>query len=119
MTKNELIKYNDFLLTQMDLTRKKIIKILYRGDSLRNLCDKLNVCYDNQNTDIRTLLARLFMLGEKSNRCYTDDENFRIDETEDYVFNKIVYYIKSSIKNKNKSTISFFDRNKKLKDFFL
>ena len=102
----------------MELTRKKIIQPVYRGDSLKNLCNKLNVQFNGKTTDIETLLNRLFMLGDKAQRFYTDNENFRIDEAEDYVFERILNYFKESIKSKNKNTIFFFERNKKFTDFF-
>lgn len=118
MTKEELIRYNSFLLTQLDLMRKKEIRVLYRGDSLKNLCEKLNVDYNKGNANVEDILDRLFMVGEKAIRYYTINENFRIEEVNDYVFEKIMEYFKSSLKDKNTNTIHFFDRNKCLKEFF-
>ncbi|MEO9507923.1 MULTISPECIES: hypothetical protein [Flavobacteriaceae] len=118
MTNRELERHNNFLLKHMELTRKKIIQPIYRGDSLKNLCYKLNVEFDEERTDINTLLYRLFMVGEKAQRFYTDNENFRIEEADDYVFEKILKYYKDSLKSKNSNTIFFFDRNKKFTDFF-
>jgi len=118
MNNIELLRYNNFLLKQIDLTRKRIIKPIYRGDSLKNLCEKLNVVYDHENTDITTILERLFMVGEKARRFYTDDENFSINEAGDYVFEKIMNYFQTSLKNKNINTVSFFNRNSTLKNFF-
>lgn len=118
MTQEELIKYNCFLLTQLDLMRKKEIRVLYRGDSLKNLCEKLNVEYNNGDVNVRNILERLFMVGEKAIRYYTINENFRIEDANDYVFDKIMEYFKSSLKAKNTNTIYFFNRNKRVKDFF-
>lgn len=118
MTKEELIRYNSFLLTQLDLVRQKEIRALYRGDSLENLCEKLNVSYNNGNANVKEILNRLFMVGEKAIRYYTINENFRIEEAEDYVFEKIMEYFKNSLKVKNTQTIYFFERNKSLKEFF-
>ncbi len=118
MTRQELENYNGFLLKHMELTRKRAIKPIYRGDSLKNLCAKLNVPYDGDRTDIRTLLGRLFIIGEKAQRYYSDEDTFRIDDAEDYVFGKIHKYLKNSIKSNNTNTISFFNRNKNLRDFF-
>tara|TARA_R110000868_G_scaffold144361_1_gene363345 strand:- start:6090 stop:6983 length:894 start_codon:yes stop_codon:yes gene_type:complete len=118
MNREELIRYNDFLLMQIDLTRKRVIKPIYRGDSLNNLCEKLNVTFKYENTDIPTVLERLFMVGEKAQRFYTDDDNFNINETSDYVFEKIMKYFKASLKNKNTNTVTFFNRNTTLRDFF-
>ncbi|WP_028374941.1 hypothetical protein [Leeuwenhoekiella sp. MAR_2009_132] len=119
MTNIELERHNDFLLKQIELTRKRIIQPIYRGDSLRNLCYRLNVEFNEMNTNIETLLDRLFMVGEKAQRYYTDNENFRIEEADDYVFNKIVKYYNDSLKSKNKNTIFFFERNKKFTEFFM
>ncbi len=116
--KIELLRYNNFLLKQIDLTRSRIIKPLYRGDSLENLCEKLNVYYNQDKTDIATLLERLFMVGEKAQRYYTNEENFKIDEAYDHVFEKIMEYFKTSLKNKNTYNIYFFERNLALKEFF-
>ena len=98
--------------------RKKEIRPLYRGDSLKNLCDKLNVFYNNGAPNIKDILERLCMVGDKANRYYTINENFKIEDANDFVFNKIMDYFKSSLKSKNKNTINFFERNKKLKEFF-
>lgn len=118
MTQEELIKYNCFLLTQLDLMRRKEIRALYRGDSLKNLCEKLNVDYNSGNANVSNILNRLFMVGEKAIRYYTINENFRIEEADDYVFEKIMEFFKSSLKAKNTNTISFFIRNRILKEFF-
>ena len=45
---------------------------------MENLCGKLNVPYNQKGIDIPTLLERLFMVGEKAQRFYTNDENFKI-----------------------------------------
>ena len=118
MTNRELERHNNFLLKHMELTRKRIIEPIYRGDSLKNLCYKLNVEFSGKTTDIETLLYRLFMVGEKAQRFYTDNENFRIEETDDYVFEKTYKYYKDSLKSKNTNTIYFFKRNTKFTDFF-
>ncbi|RXG18392.1 hypothetical protein DSM03_1011074 [Leeuwenhoekiella aestuarii] len=118
MTNIELQKHNDFLLKQMELTRKRIIQPVYRGDSLRNLCFRLNVEFNETQTDTETLLNRLFMVGEKAQRYYTDNENFRIEDAEDYVFDRIIKYYNDSIKSKNKHTLFFFKQNKNFTDFF-
>ena len=98
--------------------RQKEIRVLYRGDSLKNLCYKLNIDYTNGDANISDILNRLFMVGEKATRYSTDNENFRIEDVDEYVFNKIMGYFKSSLKSKNTATIYFFERNKRLKEFF-
>lgn len=118
MKKIELLRYNNFLLKQIELTRKRVLKPIYRGDSMENLCRKLNVSYNQKEIDIPTLLERLFMVGEKAQRFYTNDENFKINEAYDFVFENIMNYFSTSLKNKNKHTIAFFDRNITLKEFF-
>lgn len=118
MTQEGLIRYNCFLLTQLDLMRLREIRTLYRGDSLKNLCEKLNVEYNNGNPNVKDIIDRLFMVGEKAVRYYTDNENFRIEDVDEYVFNKIMEYFKSSLKAKNTNTIYFFERNKTLNEFF-
>ncbi|REG88761.1 hypothetical protein [Flavobacterium aquicola] len=118
MKKIELLRYNNFLLKQIELTQKRVIKPIYRGDSMENLCEKLNVFYDQKEIDIPTLLERLFMVGEKAQRYYTNDENFKIDDAYDFVFENIMKYFTTSLKNKNKHTIAFFERNITLKIFF-
>ena len=118
MTNLELKRHNDFLLTHNDIVRRKIIQTIYRGDSLKNLCEKLNVEFNDSDVDLYTLLDRLFMVGEKGKRFYTDNENFRIDESENYVFDRIFKYYNDSLKSKNTNTIFFFDRNIALKEFF-
>lgn len=118
MTTQELTRYNDFLFKQLEMMRKKIIRPIYRGDSLENICEKLNVHYNKDQTNISTILERLFIVGEKSKRFYMDYENFEIDNTDDYVFEKIMKYFKTALKDKNRNTITFFDRNLDLKNFF-
>lgn len=118
MTNIELKRHNDFLLKQNELTRKKIIQPIYRGDSLKNLCNKLNVEFEGKSTNIETLLNRLFMVGEKAQRFYTDNENFRIEEADNYVFERILHYFNDSLKSKNKNTIFFFERNRNFAEFF-
>ena len=118
MTNIELKRHNDFLLKQNELTRKRIIQPIYRGDSLKNLCYKLNVDFDGKSTNIETLLNRLFMVGEKAQRFYTDNENFRIEEADNYVFERILKYYKGSLKSKNKNTVFFFERNRSFTEFF-
>jgi len=118
MTQEELMRYNCFLLTQLDLMRRKEIRVLYRGDSLKNLCEKLNVEYNNGDVNVRNILERLYMVGEKAIKYYTINENFKIEDANDYVFEKIMEYFKSSLKAKNINTIYFFDRNKRVKEFF-
>ena len=103
---------------QLDLMRQKEIRALYRGDSLKSLCEKLNVSYNNGNVNVRDILDRLFMVGEKAIRYYTCNVNFRIEDANDYVFDKIMGYFKSSLKAKNTNTTYFFERNKILKEFF-
>lgn len=118
MTIQELTRYNDFLFTQLELMRKKVIRTIYRGDSLQNLCEKLNVFYNQEDTSISTILERLFIVGEKSKRFYSGDENFEIDNTDDYVFEKIMKYFKDSLKDRNQNTVTFFERNLEFKNFF-
>lgn len=118
MTNEELIKYNSFLFKEIELIAKRLIKPIYRGDSLKNLCDKLNVLYDYENTDFLSICDRLFMVGEKAKRYYINDDGFEIDNVDNYVFNKIMKYFKTSLKNRNPNIISFFDRNIDLKNFF-
>jgi hypothetical protein len=118
MTNLELQRHNHFLLKQIELTRKRIIQPIYRGDSLRNLCYRLNIEFNEMNTEIETLLHRLFMVGEKAQRYYTDNENFRIEEAHNYVFDRIVQYYNDSIKSKNKNTMFFFERNENFTKFF-
>lgn len=118
MTNQELIRYNQFLLAEMDLTRRRVIKLVYRGDSLNNLCERLNVDNNGDLTNIELILERLFMVGEKSRRYYSLDGNFNIDDTDDYVFEKISKYFKDSLKNKNPNCVYFFSRNKVLANFF-
>lgn len=119
MTNTELSNYNEFLLTQTLLSQKGIIKLIYRGDSLKNICEKLNVQYQSDKTDVYIVLERLFMVGEKAKRYFTDDTSFEIDNCENIVFDKIIKYINDSIKNRNKNVITFFERNHHVKDFFL
>jgi len=114
----ELKRCNEFLLNLIFLEQKGKIKRNYRGDSLMNLCEKLNVNYLQENTDIDILKDRLFMVGDKSKRYYIDDNNFEIDDYQDIVFEKIIKYFRDSITNKNKNVITFFEQNRMLKDFF-
>lgn len=118
MTTSELKRYNDFLLTQTLLSQKQIIQLIYRGDSLKNICEKLNVEYQSNKTNVSEIIEKLFMVGEKAKRYYIDDSSFEIDNYENIVFDKIIKYINDSIKNKNRNIISFFERNYFLKDFF-
>lgn len=100
------------------MMRRREIRTLYRGDSLKNLCEKLNTNYNNGDVNVRDIIDRLFMVGEKAVRYYTDNENFRIEDANEYVFDKIMEYFNSSLKSKNLNTIYFFDRNTRLKEFF-
>jgi len=118
MTKNELNQYNQFLLKHIELTRKRAIRPLYRGDSLKNLCKKLNVNYNYEKTDIKTIVKRLFMVGEKAKRYYLDGTEFSIDTIDNHVFEKIATYFENSLGNSKPYIASFFNRNTDLKKFF-
>lgn len=119
MTKLELSRYNDFLFTINMLSYKKEISQIYRGDSLENLCEKLNIDYQQESTDTDLVCERLFMVGEKAKRYYIDDNSFKISDYEDVVFEKIIKYFNDSIKNKHKNIKFFFDRNSAFRDFFI
>lgn len=118
MANLELQRYNDFLFLINTLSYKREISQIYRGDSLENLCKKLNIEYLEENTDTNLICERLFMVGEKAKRFYIDDSSFEINNYEDAVFEKIIKYYKDSIKNKNRNVKYFFDRNSILRDFF-
>ncbi len=72
MTKDDLEKYIEFLLTQNELSRKKNIRIVYRGDTLENLCKKLNVEYRGASTLINTILERLLWSVKKEKDITTN-----------------------------------------------
>lgn len=118
MTNLELQRYNNFLFLINTLSYKREISQIYRGDSLENLCNKLNVQYLEENTDLNLICERLFIVGEKAKRYYIDDNSFKINDYEDAVFKIIIKYFKDSIKNKNESIKYFFERNSSLRDFF-
>lgn len=118
MTNLELQRYNEFLFLINTLSYRREISQIYRGDSLENLCKKLNVQYLQENTDVNLITERLFMVGEKAKRYYIDDSSFKINNYEDVVFKKIINYLKDSLKNKNNSIKYFFERNSVLRDFF-
>lgn len=118
MTGEKFAKHNSFLLTQIELTQKRIIKPIYRGDSLCNLCLKLNVKVEKETFDIFELLRRLFMVGEKSRRFLAPNRNFQIDQIDDYVFEEIFKYFGDSLKNKRSGSVNFFNKNLPLKEFF-
>ncbi|MDH6254205.1 hypothetical protein M2347_003932 [Chryseobacterium sp. H1D6B] len=118
MTNLELQRYNDFLFLVNTLSYKREISQIYRGDSLENLCKKLNIDYLEENTDTDLVSERLFMVGEKAKRYYIDDNSFRIEEYENKVFGKIIKYFNDSLKNKNENIKYFFERNSVLRDFF-
>ena len=65
MANLELQRYNDFLFLINTLSYKREISQIYRGDSLENLCKKLNIEYLEENTDTNLICERLFMVGEK------------------------------------------------------
>lgn len=85
---------------------------------MQNLCTKLNVKYTEYPTNIRTLLERLFMVGEKGKRYYSDLNGFEIHSSEDSVFDKIGSFYKKSLSNKNPKVVAFYDKNPALKAFF-
>lgn len=118
MTNLKLERYNQFLFLLNTLSYKKEITQVYRGDSLENLCKKLNIEFLQENTDTNLICERLFMVGEKAKRYYIDENSFEIDNYEKAVFDKIIKYLNDSVKNKNKSIKYFFDQNSTLKDFF-
>lgn len=91
---------------------------MYRGDSLKSVCEKLNIDYSNIISNIPILLERLFMVGEKGKRYFQNLDGFEINNTEYYVFDKIMKYFEDSLKNKNPFVAKFFERNKDLKEFF-
>lgn len=118
MIKNELEKHNKFLLKQLELTSKKIIRIVYRGDSLLNLCKKLGIVYRGPDTNFDMLLERLFMVGEKGKRYHMDLDSFMINDTDESVYEKIADYFKVTIRNKNIKVANFFETNEELKKYF-
>lgn len=116
MTNLKLQRYNDFLFLINTLSYKREISQIYRGDSLKNLCNKLNVSYLEENTDVNLISEKLFMVGEKAKRYYIDNGSFEIDNYEDIVFEKIIEYLNDS--NKNIKNKYFFERNPILSNFF-
>lgn len=126
LSRQELMKFNEFLLKQIHLTHRRIIVPLYRGDKLKNVHDRLGIFYNEDNPDYEQLLSRLFMVGEKSRIFYSDKffksqrgRFIKIDDCNENVFNYIFDNINSSIKSKNSYTIAFFEKNEEFKQFFL
>lgn len=118
MTKPQLLSFNSFLLKQIKMIGTGKVKLVFRGDTLENLCFKLNVEYRGAQTDFEVLTDRLFMLGEKAKRYYLDDNSFEIDETNEFVFEKIADYFHSTLKNNNPNIRAFYNRNGLLSLYF-
>ena len=118
LSKRELELYITFLLKQNELIRKRIIRPIYRGESLANMCEKLNVEHKGAETNYERLAEILFIVGDKSKRYFKDLDGFTLNDTDNSVFDKIMDYFKESIKNKNKGVQAFFENNSNLKIFF-
>ncbi len=118
LSKRELELYITFLLKQNELIRKRIIRPIYRGESLANMCEKLNVENKGAETNYERLAEILFMVGDKSKRYFKDLDGFTLNDTDNSVFDKIMDYFNESIKNKNRSVQAFFENNSELKNFF-
>lgn len=132
LKKSELIHFNEFLLKLIELTQKRLIYTLYRGDSLFNLYTKLGLPYSEEETEHKELLKRLFLIGEKAKNFYSDEliielnsgelnsgRNVKIDSCNEEVLRKIFDNLNKAVKNKNEFSEKFFNINKAFKEYFL
>ena len=126
LSRQDLIHFNELLLRQIQLTQRRIIYPLYRGDKSKNLFDRLGIYYDEVEPNYNQLVSRLFMIGEKSRNFYSEEffqtpnsRTIRIDDCDENVFNYIFDNINSCLKSKNTYTKAFFDKNEQFKQFFL
>lgn len=130
-TKNEklnldqLIHFSSFLLMQSELVSKRRILTIYRGDKLKGLYDKLGVDYYQGDTDLSILLSRLFMVGEKAKRFYSEsffgfskNNLIKLSDCDESVFVNIFNQIRNSIKSKNLNTLKFFENNPSFMEYF-
>lgn len=121
----KLNHFNDFLLKEIQLINDNKIRALYRGDYLKNLQDKLGVNFYSRESDLKELLDRLFMIGEKSKKFYADEfwgydsnSKFKIEDCSREVFGHIFVQIDKALKNKNSKLKKFLDKNTKFKNYF-
>ena len=126
MKEREYIKYNDFLLKQIELNQQKKIEIAYRGDSLKNLYKRFGIIDDETEYHKQELLKRIFLIGDKSKYFYKRNL-LNFSETPDYIgFNdnnkneieKIFNYFNNSTKSKKTYIIDFFIKNIELRNYF-
>ncbi|MDO6804007.1 hypothetical protein Q4595_16295 [Wenyingzhuangia sp. 1_MG-2023] len=126
MTENEYIKYNDFLLKQIELNQQNKIEIAYRGDNLKKIYKRFGIIDDKTEYNKQELLKRIFLIGDKSKYFYSSNLlNFK--ESPDYIaldnnseneIEKIFNYFNNSTKSKKEYIINFFSKNIELKSYF-
>lgn len=133
-TRTELDKINDFLLQLAREISYRKIRMVYRGDKLENLFERLNIFYNPPTPNIEQVLEYLFMLGEKGRHFYSDSiagysgSTFEVDDVGKaqfaYIFDKIAAVSKSLKKHhrdffRNNGSFSDYFQNKTNKPIFL
>lgn len=121
LTKRQLSILNNFLL---GVASQHFTKLIYRGESLKNLREKLNI---NLDDDLYNRLNKLiFTVGEKS-RVYQklyfknlkSKSIFSINETTERVYKYIFDKINRVVTESNNSEISEFkDKNPEFTNYF-
>lgn len=121
----ELLHLNAFLFKLIRFSSTRAVQIIYRGDTLENLHDKLGVHYDAENIEYQQLLSRLFMVGEKARSFFCEtyfdfnrSSTIGLNDFSEKVFQYIFDSLNSAIKSKNTYTVNFFDKNEDFKKFF-
>lgn len=123
-TNEELTKINGFLLSLLQASNSGRTKMVYRGDKITDLFDKLNVPYHNDMPDYSQVLSRLFMLGEKgkyfyNNRLTGDRGNIiQLDDVDERAFVYIFTEMSKVAKSKKLHHVDFFKDNTEFRAYF-
>lgn len=122
---SELNTVNSFLLRCIQWNYQRKISLLYRGDKLENLFNRLGLEYNSIDPDYLQMLQRLFMIGEKGRHFYSERINppsgrrIGVDFSGQEAFALIFDHLNKAVKSKDQIHIRFFEVNGHFKSFFL
>jgi hypothetical protein len=124
-TSAELNKINEFLLRLLQENNYGRIKIVYRGDKIESLFQRLNIFFNPDSINYSQALERLFMVGEKGKHFYARNDSsfsgnkFRIEDIGGEFFTFIFDVLSKASKSKKKHLLDFFRRNDSFKQYFI
>lgn len=123
-TIGEYDKINKFLLQLLQLANDGRVKVVYRGDKIENLFQRLNIFFDPQSPDYKQVAERLFMVGEKGKYFYADGigslsgRGFRLDDVGRGCFAAVFDGINKVAKSRRAHHVDFFESNQAFHEYF-